>query len=132
MKIKVMKEVEIEPAFIRVELAVRYDEEDIPNDFPLRKGDMWNATITAAGKIIEWPTGQTGELAMKVCDEGSYYLLDADKKELAKKEQEYVPCCIPGSYGDYVDFTIDANGVIANWSKFWTERNINEAFFAGD
>lgn len=52
---------------------------------------------------------------MKVTDGGSYYLLDRDGLVLASREHEYVPGCIPGSYGDYIEFNIDADGVLTNW-----------------
>ena len=113
--IKVEKEVEIYA--VKFSVAVRYDEEDIPNNFPLREGDMWNAIITIdEGRIIGWPEGQKGHLAMKVCDQGSYYLLDANHNTILSIEEDYVPNkLIPGKYGDYIDLHIGASGLIGNW-----------------
>jgi hypothetical protein len=119
MKAKIKIEQEIEITKVRVVLPVRYDEEDIPNTFPLRKGDKWEATIDIdTGRILDWPLGQSGEMYMNVCDEGCYYLIGADGQEIAVLEQEYVPHgLIPGEWGEYVHFKIDANGVITNWPK---------------
>ena len=114
---------------ITCEMAVRYEEEDIPDDFPLRTGDMWIGTIDVeTGEIQGWPVGETGELSMKVCDEGVYTLFDESGKLIAKKDG-YVPSCIPSEYGDYVQFTIDKNGKIADWDKYFTEENVIESFF---
>ena len=117
MKKTIFKPKEVEAKFVCVALPVRYDEEDIPNDFPLRLGDMWTATIEIdTGRIEGWPQGRSEDLYMKVCDEGSYFILDEDHKQLAGIESDYVPHgLIPGEYGDYVDFKINADGVITNW-----------------
>jgi len=113
--IKVEKEVEIK--YVKVEVAVRYGEEDIPNDFPLRNGDMWSAIIDIDnGIVMEWPKGETGNLEMKICDEGSYYLLDENYETILSIEEDYVPNnLLPGSYGDYLKLHIGENGVISNW-----------------
>ena len=113
--IKVEKEVEIK--YVKVQVAVRYEEEDIANDFPLRSGDMWNAIIDIDnGIVIDWPKGEKGNLEMKICDEGSYYLLDENYETILSIEQDYVPNkLLPGSYGDYLKLHIGENGVISNW-----------------
>lgn len=117
MKYTVNRPVEIEIMFVQVSLPVRYEEEDITNDFPLRNGEMWNATIEIdTGRILEWPQGVKGELNMKVTDAGVYVLLDKDKQEIARRE-DYVPDIIPGRYGDYVELDINEEGIITNWSK---------------
>jgi len=127
MKITVKRPVEIEALAIKVILAVRYDDEDMPYDFPKRNGDLWEAVIDiATGCIREWP-GVIHNFYMKVCDEGRYFLLGDNDEVLATKDG-YVPNCIPGQYGDYVDFKIDKTGKIANWEVFCTENNIAESF----
>ncbi len=115
LTIKVEKKVEIKK--VRVEVAVRYDDEDIPYDFPLRNGDMWIGTIDVDnGKIIDWPQGESGELSMKICDEGSYYLLDENDNVILSIEEDYVPNkLLPGTYGDYIDLKINEEGIITNW-----------------
>lgn len=119
MKVKILIPTEVEITHVRIEVAVRYDEEDIPNDFPLRDGDMWKGTVEInTGKILDWPVGKSGDMYMKVCDEGSYYLLDAEGKEVLSIEGNYVPNnLIPGEFGDYIELNIDKNGIITNWPK---------------
>jgi len=113
--IKVEKEVEIRK--VKLQVAVRYDDEDIPYNFPLRNGNMWNATIDIdGGRVLDWPKGKKGNLEMKICDEGSYYLLDEDDNVVLSLEQDYVPNkLLPGEYGDYLKLHIDENGLITNW-----------------
>lgn len=117
IKVKVLKEIEIKT--VKIEVHVRYDDEDIPNDFPLRKGDMWEAYVdTDTGQVMDWPVGKSGRLKMKVCDEGSYTLYDHNGSIVAKIENNYIPNdLIPGKYGDYIDLNIDSNGLITNWPK---------------
>lgn len=113
--VKVEKEIEIK--FVKLSVAVRYDDEDIPFDFPFRNGDMWNAKIDIDnGSVVDWPQGQKGNLEMKICDEGSYYLLDENENVILSIENDYVPNrLLPGSYGDYLKLHIGENGVISNW-----------------
>lgn len=124
MKITVMAPKEITVTHVKICLPVRYGEEDIPNDFPMRTGDIWQATVEIdTGRIIDWPINprfQDCDLYMKVCDEGSYTLYSHfgdhwDK--VTSIESDYVPHgLIPGKYGDYVDLQI-RSGVIQNWPK---------------
>jgi hypothetical protein len=108
---------EVPVKFIKLSVAVRYEEEDIPNDFPLRTRDMWNATIDVdTHKILDWPQGKTGEFYMKICDQGSYFLLDSDKKVITSIEGDYVPnSLLPGEYGDYLEMKIGEDGTVLNW-----------------
>ena len=118
MKIEIPTTKEVDIKYITIEIAVRYEEEDIPNDAPMRFGNMWKATVNIdTGKIEKWPQGQTLDLYMKVCDEGIYRLFDADWNELACIGG-YVPHgVVPGQYGDYVELKINEFGVITNWPK---------------
>lgn len=117
MKIEILVKKEVEITKVKVDVAVRYDEEDIPKDFPFRIGNMWSAIIDIdKGEIIDWPKGKKGNLSMKVCDQGSYFLLDADGNTVLSIEQDYVPNkLLPGEYGDYIDLHINENGTITNW-----------------
>lgn len=119
MKMTINKPTEIIIERIEVSLPVRYEEEDIPNDFPLRKGDSWKAVIDIdTGKIRDWPIGKSGSIEyMKVCDSGVYTLLD-DEGDVVAHLEYYVPHgIIPGEYGDYVTLHIDSDGIITNWPK---------------
>ena len=124
-QISVKKEVEL--THIEIYVPVRYDDEDIPYDFPLRVNDYWKATVEIdTGIILEWPKGETGELYMKVCDEGCYYLFDDKGKKIASIEGNYVPHgIVPGEYGDYISLKIDKRGIILNWPE---NPNVDEFF----
>lgn len=103
--------------YILMILPVRYDEDDIPNDFPFRNGKQWTIKVDVhTGEIINFPKNIKINLNMKVTDEGIYKLLDENDEEIAMLYQEYVPdsYTIPGEYGDYIDFKIE-NGYIKNW-----------------
>lgn len=123
MQVTIHKPTQIEVTHIFLELPVRYGEEDIPNDFPLRNGDMWSAKVEMdSGKIIDWPADprfQECRLDMKVCDSGRYtlYTLYGDHWDKVAELQDYVPHgVVPGEYGDYVELHIK-NGVIVNWPR---------------
>lgn len=121
MKFKTLQSVEIK--YIKIDIPCRYNDEDILYDFPLRvkdeegkEYDRWVATVDLeTGQIQEWPNGKTGELFMKVRDEGYYHLLTPDGKEIASIEGDYVPSAVPGEFGDYVDLRINEEGIITNW-----------------
>lgn len=130
MKIQVLKPTEVEITEVHVRLPVRYGEEDIPNDFPLRVGDLWAAAIDIdTGKIHHWPEGESGELQMKVTDCGTYELRGPSGR-VAIIEENYVPNgVVPGEYGDYVHLKIGPDGVISNWPK---KPGVSEFFGEGD
>lgn len=132
MKITIAKPLEVEIKFVRVVANFRYvgddDDDDVPSDFPLLKGDTWEATIDLeTGRILDWPEGEERKLFTKVYDEGSYYLLDADQNIVMARENNYVPhCVIPGEYGDYIKMTIGGGGIIANWNPDLEGRDAEE------
>lgn len=118
MKVTVRQPTEIELVSLRMTLPVNYDEEDMPNDFPFRKNDMWTVWIDLdTGKIRDWP-GPSHDLHMKVTDQGTYELFGKDGQRVAAIEQDYVPHgIVPGSYGDYVVLNIEEDGTITNWPR---------------
>lgn len=122
--IKVEKEIDIKGVGIRV--PVRYGEEDIPNNFPMRKGDVWEAFVFMdSGKIRDWPIGRSGSMHMKVCDSGQYFLYD-EKGNVLASLYDYVPNkLIPGEYGDYIELDINADGIITNWYR---EPDVSQFF----
>jgi hypothetical protein len=117
MKITVKEEKEVR--YLMLDVAVRYDDEDMPFDAPLRDGKSWKAIIDLNEKrILDWPQGKTLSFhEMKVCDEGLYRLLDETMTTISVIDG-YVPNhLLPGSYGDYLSLDIDEKGVITNWLK---------------
>jgi hypothetical protein len=128
MKLTKMIEAEYEADNVQINVAVRYDEEDIPNDFPGRERDTLRMTIDInTGVIRNWPKDHGAfDLYMNVCDQGSYRICDKDDNVIYEVEEDYVPGFVPGKYGDYIDFKIDATGKIANWpSKSKIQNAIN-------
>lgn len=128
MKVTIPTTREVNVKYITLELPVRYEEEDLARDAPMRDGDMWNISIDIdTGIILQWPKDNPLDLYMKVVDEGVYRLFDADWQELTSIAG-YVPHgIVPGQYGDYVSFQIDCNGLVTNWPNslsfidFWPE-----------
>lgn len=143
-----LKEVKSVPVkYIRARCGVRYWEDATVNGeqdedgsrIPLRVGTAadndhlgggdWCPTIDLDTGVIEsWPNGTTASVHYKVCDDGDYELLDADRN-VVKAIDGYVPSimCPEGEgYGDYVIMEIDSNGRIAKWvadlSEFETDN----------
>ncbi len=121
MKVKhvIKSDVELDVASVRCDVAVRYDEEDMPNDYPHRHGNMWNIVIDMnTGQINDWPAGvPPRDLYMKVCDEGRYQLLASDGSKIVEEKDGYVPRFFSDEhFGDYLIFSIDASGRITNWN----------------
>jgi hypothetical protein len=55
-----------------------------------------------------------------VCDDGSYYLKDADHNTVLSITENYVPdilCIDDKGYGDYIIMNVDENGQIEHWHK---------------
>lgn len=75
---------------------------------------------TNTGNIVGWPEGVTANIHYKVCDEGIYWLEDAEGNEIHKIES-YVPELFDfcnDSYGDYIIMTVDENGHIEEWYEY--------------
>ena len=114
--------------YIEVSASVRYWEDANVNGFsdtdgtliPHRKGDRWAPVIRLAdGMVMDWPLGVIADVHYKVCDEGEYWLLDEDRKRVAKWKSSYVPdyalCPDERGYGDYIIMMIGADGLIERW-----------------
>lgn len=115
--------------FIEVEAGVRYWEDgcldgqdDVDGKMPLRKEDAWCPIIALdTGRIVDWPQGHTAYVHYKVCDDGLYWLLDAQRRRIATWRGHYVPnaflCPTENGYGDYIIFGIDENGQVQHWTR---------------
>jgi hypothetical protein len=126
-KITLNASTEHEVKYLQADCGVRYwedgtvngvvDDDDNPA-MPFASKDSWKILIDIeAGVIIDWPKGTTADVHYKVCDDGVYSLLDADRKEV-KQIDGYVPsimCPEGNGYGDYVIMKIDGDGKIANF-----------------
>ena len=120
-KFTVTKEFDVEYLF--VEAGVRYWEDGVINgvedkdgNIPCRDGDCWKPLINInTGKIINWTQGVRANIHYKVCDNGTYKLLDANM-ELIKKIRDYVPKMLSPKeegWGDYIIMDIDTDGKIS-------------------
>lgn len=126
-KITLNASTEHEVKYLQADCGVRYwedgtvngvvDNDDNP-EMPFASKDAWKILIDIeAGIIIDWPNGTTADVHYKVCDDGVYSLLDADRKEV-KQIEGYVPsimCPEGNGYGDYVIMKIDGDGNIVNF-----------------
>ena len=124
IKLKVEKEFDIK--YLNVFAGVRYWEdgtvdgiEDTDGDFiPCKTGDYWCPTIDInTGQIVNWQQGVVADIHYKICDDGSYFLIDIDNNLILKQENCYVPGCLSpnGGDSDYIVMKIDENGFIENW-----------------
>lgn len=114
--------------YLSLSVAVRFGDEDMPFDAPLRDGDMWEAVIDLdTHTIAGWPQGKTLNFDMKVRDGGSYILLDVERNEVAQMKNEYVPDGLfEGSGGDYLELNIDETGKIVNWLENANLKNFED------
>ena len=122
--------------YLRARCGVRYWKNAIVNDvcdvdgsrIPCRKGTAadndklgggdWCPTIELdTGKIEGWPEGTVASLHYKVCDDGDYELLDADRNIVKAIDGYVLGIMCPGGkgYGDYVIMDIGPDGAIKNW-----------------
>lgn len=128
--LEVMRKDVFEVAFLQVSAEVRYWEDAAINGaedeagtlIPFRNGDLWEPVIDlVAGRIVDWPEGVVADIHYKVCDQGEYWLLDADKKRIAKWSDDYVPnallCPEVEGYGDYIIMAVDGSGAIRGWKS---------------
>ncbi|MEH8048077.1 hypothetical protein [Gallibacterium anatis] len=126
IEIPTTKQVNIK--YIKLVIPVRYDDEDIPYNFPLRDGDQWCGIIDLdTSKIENWPENHPEKMNMKICDGGEYYLLDENKNVISSLINDYIPDCLPNDYGDYIDLHIDAVGKVTNMPN----KLIFDQFFGG-
>lgn len=115
---------------IEVEAEVRYWEDAKVNGaedsdgtlIPGRDGDLWKAKINlAAGQIEGWPSGTTASIHYKVCDQGEYWLTDAEGARIAKWKGHYVPgdflCHGDQGFGDYIIMEVAGDGRIARYTR---------------
>ena len=91
------------------------------NKYPLVSKGMWSGIVDLkTHKLLNWKH-EYGDLFLqaKICDSGTYFLLDKDKKVICKIT-DYVPNgLIPDSddCGDYIRLRINSDGTIENWPE---------------
>lgn len=126
MKITIKEPRQIDVNFLHAHCGVRYWEDATVSGvedangtlIPCRDGDCWAPLIDLETGIIQnWPIGTTADIHYKVCDDGQYALLDADR-HIVKTIVGYVPsimCPAENGYGDYVIMQVGEDGQIADW-----------------
>lgn len=129
MKLTVKVEKEVKAKFIKVSANVRYwddatingDQCESGDNVPFKNGGLWEPVIDIDnGVVIDWPEGVDAKFHFKVCDAGSYYLLDWEFNVIASIEENYVPsglCHGDSGFGDYIIFDVNENGEIKNYSN---------------
>lgn len=132
MKLKMKIEKEFDVKFLNVTAGIRYAENVDVNgepcgeleEIPLHDGEHWQVTIDVDTGVIEkWPQGTTASIHAKVCDDGIYSILDANKLEI-KTYDGYAPECLAiedNGYGDYIIMEVDGNGKIKDWKPSFDE-----------
>ena len=74
------------------------------------------------GKVTNWPKNcPTDFHDIKIVDTGNYWLVD-DNADLVVGYTGYVPSCLGD--GDYLEFEIDENSYVVNWS--FDQEDCNE------
>lgn len=108
---------EAQARYLKIDVPVRYGEDDMPLDAPKRQGDVWITLIDLDNhKVVDWVQGETLNIRlMKVTDSGIYTLYDVGMNQLAELKG-YVPGQIlPHWHNDYLILDIGADGTILNW-----------------
>jgi hypothetical protein len=69
------------------------------------------------GEVTNWPKNcPTDFYDIKIVDTGHYWLVN-DNADVVTDYSGYVPSCLgEGGYGDYLEFEIDENSHIVDWS----------------
>jgi len=118
----------MQATYLEVCAQVRYWEDATVNGaedtdgtlIPARVNESWRPVIRLAdGLVMDWPQGTTADIHYKVCDAGEYWLLDDERKRVAKWAGFYVPgdflCHGDNGYGDYIIFKVSADGLIEKY-----------------
>ena len=114
--------------FLVAEMKVRYwedasvngvEETEEETQIPFKKNNMWTLKIELeTGKILNWPANTTAKTHYKICDAGTYSLLD-ENDNIVAEIKDYVPSILyPNAkgYGDYVILDINETGHINHWN----------------
>lgn len=130
MKIEMREITEYEAKSLKVNANIRYWEdirlngEEKGNEdgagVPCKNGESWCPIIDIdSGIIVNWVLGVTADIHAKVCDDGSYSVLNSDGEILYSEENCYVPDILGTSdrgFGDYIIMKVDETGKIADWN----------------
>lgn len=112
-----------------------YNDDNPGVDIPCRFYDLWTPLIDIdTGQIINWRSGTTMSVYLKVCDAGAYTLLPEDcKTVLGKVSEQYVPGFLSpkdNGYGDYIIMDINEEGYIDGWEV--SSQELTDFFFGDE
>ena len=89
------------------------------NEYPLVSKGIWSGIINLkTHKLLNWkPEYGSLYLQAKVCDSGTYFLLDKDKKTICKIADNVPNGLIPevDDCGDYIRLRINEDDTVENW-----------------
>jgi len=102
---------------LEINVPVNYGDEDIPHNFPGRRGKMLNLVIDLEfNQILNYKWHEPFDLYMKVVD-GGIYTIKGDvvggQPFSETLENDYVPRFL-GDYGDYISLHINEKGFLKN------------------
>lgn len=121
--VKVRKEVEVKSLLVQAHVRYWEDaeingESDEEGNMPFRNSEDWCPKIDlSTGKIEGWPGDIEADIHYKVCEEGTYTLLD-EEGNAVKEIEGYVPdimCPNGGGNGDCIIMKVGKDGQIADW-----------------
>ncbi len=128
MYVTKMEPVEVEACGIRVVVPVRYeDDQESLQGCPGFDGETLDIILDLDGTVRGWD-GVSRHIHLKVCDEGTYSLLDGIDDPIASVS-DYVPHCLPQEYGDYLVMRVQESGDIERWAP--TATAIERCFLGG-
>lgn len=129
MKINRKVIIETEVRAICLTVPVHHEDEQIPYTFPGREGDVLTLTLLIDScKVKDWPKEYgPANCYLKVCDQGTYELLDDQYEIVGEIVNDYVPSCVPNDYSDYINLDIEEDGRVINW--YPTQEQIEDNFF---
>ena len=123
------KESQADVEYIKVSANVRHWEDAEINgessedglNVPFKNGDLWEPVIDVNnGIVIDWPQGTEAKFHFKICDAGSYHLLDRQSNVILSIDNNYVPsglCHGDRGFGDYIIFNVNKDGSIVGYSN---------------
>lgn len=93
---------------------VQTDYPDIISAYTSHEDTIFLEIDIDSGEVINWPKNCPADFHdIKIVDTGNYWLID-DNADTVISYSGYVPLCLGG--GDYLEFEIDENSHIVNWS----------------
>ena len=145
MKITVIEKKEVEVKYLKVSATVRYwddatvngDQDESGKNVPFKNDTEGCPVIDIEnGIVLDWPNDTEASFHFKVCDAGTYWLLDKNKNEVAEILNNYVPsglCHGDQGFGDYIIFSVNKDGSIADYSNNvdpddWSYEDCQELF----